>query len=126
MRLLLDTHIFLWYVTGDLQNISFREAIGRPENEIFLSVASFWEATVKYKLGKLPLPRSPELYVPEQRLLHNIESLPVDEESITKLISLPGYHQDPFDRMLVCQALAHDLTIITVDPLIKAYEVRTL
>ncbi len=126
MRLLLDTHIFLWYITGDLKKAAFRDAIGDPENETFLSVASFWEATVKYKLGKLPLPQSPELYIPEQRRLHEIEVLSVDEESVTKLIGLPAFHHDPLDRMLICQALANDLTIVTVDPQIKKYSVPTL
>ena len=126
MRLLLDTHIFLWYITGNLKKSAFRDAIGNPENETFLSVVSFWEATVKYKLGKLPLPQSPELYIPEQRRRHGIEALPVDEESVAKLIGLLAFHNDPFDRMLVCQALANDLTIITVDPQMKKYSVSTL
>ena len=126
MRLLIDTHIFLWYITGDLKKREFRDAIGDPENETFLSVVSFWEATVKYKLGKLPLSQSPDVYIPEQRQLHGIESLPIDEESVARLIGLPAFHQDPFDRMLICQALANDLTIVTVDPQIKKYSVPTL
>lgn len=126
MRLLIDTHIFLWYITGDLKKREFRDAIGDPENETFLSVVSFWEATVKYKLGKLPLSQSPDVYIPEQRQLHGIESLPIDEESVARLIGLPAFHQDPFDRMLICQALANDLTIITADPQIQKYSVSTL
>ena len=126
MRLRLDTHIFLWYITGNLKKRAFRDAIGDPENESFLSVASFWEATVKYKLGKLPLPQSPELNIPGQRRLHGFDALPGDEASVAKLIGLPKHHQDPFDRMLICQALANDLTIITDDPQIKKYPVPTL
>ncbi len=65
MKLLLDTHIFLWYITADLRLLPlFRDTIREPNNEVFLSVASLWEITVKYNLGKLPLPQSPDIYIP--------------------------------------------------------------
>lgn len=65
MKLLLDTHIFLWFISGDSQlAVSFRDAIRLPDNKVYLSVASVWEATIKYQLGKLPLPESPETYLP--------------------------------------------------------------
>ena len=81
---------------------------------------------VKYQLGKLPLPERPEAYLAKQRDRHQIASLALDELSVTQLAKLPPLHRDPFDRMLICQALQHDLTIATVDSAIRAYPVSIL
>ncbi|MGH3089319.1 MAG: type II toxin-antitoxin system VapC family toxin [Rubrobacteraceae bacterium] len=118
MKLLLDTHIFPWYISGDSKLPS---DIRDPDNEVYLSVASVWEAIVKHRLGKLPLPESAERYLPKQRIRHEIESLPLDEESVARLGSLPSLHRDPFDRMLVCQALRHELVLATVDGDVRKY-----
>ena len=127
MRLLLDTHIFLWFITGDTRlPETFKEAISDTENEAFLSVASFWEIVVKNQLGKLPLPESPGTYIPKERELHQIWSLPILESHLVQLSSLPLIHRDPFDRILICQAIANELTIVTVDPIIKSYGVGCL
>src|SRR4030095_7970299 len=127
MRLLLDTHIFLWYITGDNQlQDATRDAISDAENDVYLSVISVWESLIKYQLGKLPLPRSPEKYLPEQRERHSISSLPLDEGSVAKRVTLPLIHRDPFDRMLICQATEHDLTIVTVDDAICVYTKNVL
>ena len=76
MKLLLDTHIFLWFITVDVRlPMLFRDAIREPNNEVFLSVASLWEIIVKYNLGKFPLPQSPEIYIPNKRRKHQIKSL---------------------------------------------------
>lgn len=127
MLLLLDTHIFLWLITGDPRFPSrVYDAIIEPENRIFLSVACVWEIIVKYDLGKLPLPESPEIYIPRQRKLHRIESLAITESSLTNLVSLPKLHRDPFDRCLISQALGHDMTIVTIDQEIMKYRVPIL
>lgn len=122
MKLLLDTHIFLWYITGSnrLPN-SLLETIRSPVNAIFLSSVSVWEIIVKHQLGKLPLPESPATYIPEQRQRHAIETLPLDEQSVSRLIHLPVLHRDPFDRMLMCQAIQHQLTLASTDEAIRAY-----
>ncbi len=78
------------------------------------------EAIVKYQLGKLPLPETPEIYLPKQRNLHQISSLALDESSVSQLAILPLLHRDPFDRMLICQALQNGLTIATIDAKIRA------
>ncbi|MBD2184208.1 type II toxin-antitoxin system VapC family toxin [Planktothrix sp. FACHB-1375] len=120
--MLLDTHIFLWFISGDSRlSVSFRDAIRDPDNQIYLSVVSVWEAIIKYQLGKLPLPESPETYLPRQRANHLIYSLNVDEESVAQLAKLPLLHRDPFDRLLICQSLQHKLIIVTEDPAIIAY-----
>jgi PIN domain nuclease of toxin-antitoxin system len=127
MRILLDTHIFLWFISGDPQlSISTRELIQDSDNEVYLSVVSVWESIIKYQLGKLPLPESPEIYLLKQRNSHQITSLPIDEDSVAQLIHLPLLHRDPFDRMLICQALQHQLTIATVDSAIRAYDVSII
>jgi PIN domain nuclease of toxin-antitoxin system len=127
MRLLLDTHIFLWYIAADSRlPAPFRVAVQDPANEVFLSVASVWEAVVKHSLGKLPLPSSPESYLPAQRQLHGIASLPIDEGAMSHLAKLPPLHRDPFDRVLLAQALQQDLTILTVDQALRGYSVKFL
>src|SRR5207244_11559454 len=104
----------------------WRDRIRDPGNNSFLSVASFSEAMLKYYIGKLPLPHPPEHYLPIQRVQHQIASLPLDEASVCHLATLPSVHRDPFDRMLVCQALEHGLTVVTVDPVFRAYPVPIL
>ncbi len=127
MKLLLDTQIFLWFISGDnhLPN-NFRAAIQGPGNEVYLSVVSLWEIIVKYQLGKLPLPQTPESYIPLQRQRHSIASLPLDEASVTQLATLPLIHRDPFDRMMICQALEHQMIIVTVDHVFPSYPVTLL
>ncbi len=102
-----------------------RRTFSDPDNEVFLSVASAWEIIVKHRLGKLPLPEPPHDFVKKWRIRHDIDSLPLDEASVLQLPRLPGYHKDPFDRILVCQAIAGGLVILTPDPRITAYPVRT-
>ncbi|WP_373545889.1 type II toxin-antitoxin system VapC family toxin [Chamaesiphon sp.] len=127
MRILLDTHIFLWFISGDSQlSTDVLDAIRDPGNEVYLSAISVWEAIVKYQLGKLPLPEHPETYLPKQRDLHQIASLALDESSVTQLAKLPPLHRDPFDRMLICQALQNSLTIATVDSAVRAYPVSVM
>lgn len=127
MRILLDTHIFLWLISGDVQlSTNVQDAIRNPDNEVYLSAVSVWEAIVKYQLGKLPLPEHPETYLPRQRDLHQIKSLDLDESSVIELAKLPPLHRDPFDRMLICQALKDSLTIATVDAVVRAYAIQTI
>jgi len=125
MKLLLDTHIFLWFISGD-QRLpdDMREHVRDPDNEIYLSVVSIWEAIIKYQLGKLQLPEPPEKYLPIQRERHEILSLPLDEASVSHLTQLSEIHRDPFDRMLICQSNVHGLPILTVDDVIQKYQVQ--
>ena len=127
MKLLPDTHIFLWFITADLRLPTlFRDAIREPKNEVFLSIASLWEVIIKHDLGKLPLPQSPEIYIPDERRRHQIKSLSLHENAVKELANLTVLHRDPFDRILICQALASDLTVVTVDPQIQNYNVSYL
>jgi PIN domain nuclease of toxin-antitoxin system len=125
MRLLLDTCTFLWLIS-DSPALSgqARELFSSSENEAYLSTVSTWEIAIKHSLGRLPLPESPQRFIPIQRENHGIESLSLDEESTLQLLRLPLLHHDPFDRMLVCQAVVQGLTILTPDSLISQYPVR--
>ena len=124
MKLLLDTCTFLWLVRGDRQ---LSEAATRlfqdPANEVFLSSVSAWEIAVKNSIGKLPLADAPARYVPRERERHGIDPLPLAESETLMLDKLPPVHADPFDRLLVCQAIQHGLTLLTPDPLIHRYPV---
>ena len=125
MKLLLDTHVFLWFISGDRRlPIALRESIRTPGNQVYLSAASVWEAIIKYHIGKLPLPEPPEIYLPRERERHLIDSLSIDEATVARLGRLPTLHRDPFDRILICQAIQHDLVIATVDNAIRAYPVQ--
>lgn len=127
MRLLLDTCTFLWIIGGAKElSPGAREAFADPGNEAFLSAASAWEIAVKHRLGKLPLPEPAETFVPARRRAHGLEPLAIDEEAALHVGKLPDLHRDPFDRMLVAQALVGGLVVLTPDDAIRAYPVRTL
>ena len=127
MRILLDTHVFLWYISADPQlPPAFRDAIREPTNEVYLSIASVWETVIKYALGKLPLPDAPAEYLPRQRQAHRIATLPIEETALVHLAKLPPLHRDPFDRILIAQALQNGLTLVTVDNAVRAYPVPLL
>ncbi len=122
MKLLLDTHIFIWLIKEDDRlNKAFFEAINNANNEVFLSVASVWECVIKYQLGKLDFPESPAVYLPKKRKEYIIKSLVIDEGSINYLTNLPLLHKDPFDRIIISQCLQHNLVIITEDNVILNY-----
>jgi PIN domain nuclease of toxin-antitoxin system len=126
LRILIDTCLFLW-VVEDSPRIptGVRADVRNPDNELYLSVVSAWEIGLKNQLGKLPLSRPAQEFVTHFRLAHGIESLPLVEEDVLPLPRLPMNHYDPFDRMLVCQAISQGLTIFTPDPAIRQYPVRS-
>lgn len=127
MRLLLDTCTFLWLAGGsDEVSPRAREAFVDPANEVFLSAASAWEIALKHQLGRLPLPEPPAMFVPAQRGAHGIEPLPIDEEASLHVAKLPRLHSDPFDRLLVAQAMVAGLVLVTPDEAVRQYPVRTL
>lgn len=127
MRILLDTCTFLWII-ADAPDLSkrAREVFVDPENEVFLSAVSVWEISVKHGLGRLPLPEPPERFVPLQRERHGIDVLPLEEEAALYLNRLPSSHRDPFDRMLICQAIVHGMVILTPDELVTQYPVLSI
>ena|SRR3989338_4841765 len=122
--ILLDTVTFLWIITGSKElSVKAKKIYLDRNNKIYLSSASLWEMIVKHKLGRLPLPGSPSQYLTKQRLIHGIDSLSIEENDVFELEKLPSIHNDPFDRMLICQAKARNLTILTPDKIIHSYPV---
>ena len=126
MKLLLDTCTFLWLAGGGTLSRDAADAIRTPANDVFLSGASVWEIVTKYDRGQLPLPEPPDRLIRAERRLRGIEALAFDEESAFQGLRLPWLHRDPFDRMLIAQAIAHSLAIVTPDPLITQYPVRII
>lgn len=126
MGILLDTCTFLWVILGS-QELSKRaaELFADPGNEVFLSSVSVWETSLKYSLGRLHLPEPPDQFLPRERERHLVAPLQLDETAVLHLHRLPQLHRDPFDRMLVCQAIDRGLMILTPDRLINQYPTRT-
>jgi PIN domain nuclease of toxin-antitoxin system len=126
MKLLLDTVTFLdsALASKDLSTHA-KNLMLDPENELHVSIVSVWEIAIKYSSGKLQLPDSPERFIPEHRSKLDADILTLDEESVLHLLRLPRLHRDPFDRMLIGQAVVHGMVILTPDTRIGEYPVRT-
>lgn len=123
MNCLLDTHSFLWFLRGDKRlGEKARLVIENPKNNVYLSVASVWEITIKVSLGKLELKESIEETVEKS----DFEIIDIELDHILELTKLSNYHRDPFDRILVAQALVENLVIITNDEKIKKYGIETI
>jgi PIN domain nuclease of toxin-antitoxin system len=127
VKLLLDTATFLWII-ADAHRLSraARSVLEDTDNSLYLSAVSAWEIAVKHRLGKLLLSQSPEFLIPAQRQLRGIEALDITEAAILRLQQLPDVHKDPYDRILACQAIEHEMTIVTPDAALHAYPIRTL
>ncbi|MGH9017790.1 MAG: type II toxin-antitoxin system VapC family toxin [Acidimicrobiales bacterium] len=126
MRLLLDTHVFLWLL-GDPDRLGKGIGpLGDPGNELFLCAASSWEIAVKVRMGRLTLPEDPKRYVPGRMRVIGAQPLVVEHSHALAVAGLPALHRDPFDRLLVAQARDLRLRIVTADEQIARYEVETL
>ncbi len=126
-RLLLDTHAFLWWISDDPRlSRPAREAIADGRNAVFLSAASAWEMAIKSGLGRLRLPEDLEAFLAEQLRANGFKPLPVTLSHALAVRQLPDHHKDPFDRMLVAQAIREDLTLVSGDAEIARYPVPRL
>lgn len=127
MRLLLDTHTFLWWTANDPQLSKGAEtAIASAENEVYVSAVNGWEIAIKARLGKLPLPEVPDLFVARMVQRHAFSVLSISLTHTLREYHLPTHHSDPFDRLLVAQAQLEKLTLVTNDALVARYNVSTL
>lgn len=124
--LLLDTCTFLWWATDDpsVPN-AVRDRLRDPDEQVYLSSVSAWEICVKYGLGRLPLPALPSEYIPDRRKRLALTPLGLEESDVLSVSKLPPLHRDPFDRMLVSQAIVRGLTLVTPDPAVRAYPCAT-
>ncbi|HEX2132104.1 MAG TPA: type II toxin-antitoxin system VapC family toxin [Actinophytocola sp.] len=124
MNLLLDTQAWLWLqVTPERLNGEATALVEDLRTRLFLSAASSWEISVKYGLGKLPLPVPPAEYVPVRMRDNGVRGLPVTHRHALHVATLPPHHRDPFDRMLIAQAQLEDLTVLTADRRFEKYDV---
>lgn len=125
MRLLLDTHVWLWLQT-EPERLGDRalEIVEDPTTELHLSAASAWEIAIKYSLGKLPLPMLPAEYVPQRMQASGVLALAVEHAHAAQVATLPLHHRDPFDRLLVAQAQIERMRLLTADPVLEVYDVE--
>jgi PIN domain nuclease of toxin-antitoxin system len=127
MNILLDTHAFLWFIAGsDELSDKARELIEDENNRIFLSAASLWEMAIKVSLGKLTLSEPFETLIPEQLALNGLEILDITIAHTTQVANLPFHHRDPFDRLIIAQALEEQLPVISVDNAFDEYGVTRI
>lgn len=127
MRALLDTSAFLWFVSGSSElSAEARQCIASLDNDLFLSVASLWEIAIKASLGRLKLLSPFDQLIPELLVQNAITILPIEIPHLSKIIDLPFYHRDPFDRLIIGQSIAEDLPVITRDAAFNRYPVRLI
>ena len=122
MRLLLDTHAFLWWV-ADNPRLSkrARAAIGDPTTECLVSLASCWEMAIKVSIGKLTLPAPVERFVPDQLATNGFRLLPIEFAHVARVADLPRHHRDPYDRLLIAQSLVENLPMVPAEPVFHKY-----
>ena len=127
MRLLLDTHAFLWWFAGSRRlSAASHDAIADESNDVLISAASAWEIATKYRIGKLPRAEALALDIVGTIDSQDFEELPVTVNDGARAGALPGPHSDPFDRMLIAQALSRNLTVVSIDSIFDRYGVRRL
>ncbi len=127
MRMLLDTHTFLWWIANDRRlSEEARRLLGDGGNTLFFSAASSWEMAIKARLGKLRLPDDFATFLTDHLVRNQITPLPVQFTHTFQVHTLPALHRDPFDRLLVAQSQWEQLPLVTADPLIRQYAVDTL
>ena len=125
IRLLLDTHIWLWMVTApDRLSAAARRLVVPMDNELILSAVSPWEVAIKYATGKLRFSAPIQTLIPEWMAQAGVIPLPINHRHATQVASLPLHHADPFDRLLIAQAQVEQLTVLTTDPDFDRYDVK--
>ena len=125
MAVLLDTHAFLWWCE-DSQELSPGAREAMEQNDCFVSFASFWEIAIKFSIEKLRLPVPPDKYLPEQMSLNGFEQLEITFRQMMRTARLPWILRDPFDRLLIAQALEEELAMVSRDPKVEEYGVKRI
>lgn len=127
MRLLLDTHAFLWFINGD-DNLSQHSKllIQDTNNEVLISIATLWEISIKSSLKKLELAQSFEILIPKELINNKFTLLPITVEHLIQLGKLPFHHRDPFDRILIAQSLCEQLPIVSKDNQFNNYSLEII
>jgi PIN domain nuclease of toxin-antitoxin system len=127
MRLLVDTHALLWFVTADPQlSIAAHTALADPQNQRVVSIVSLWEIAIKHSLGRLPLILPLADFIAQHVTLSKVRLLPITVAHILKVAGLPHHHRDPFDRLLIAQALVENIPIVSVDDKFDPYGITRI
>ena len=127
MKLLLDTHTLLWFIAGSASLSAYaRSLIEDTANEKFVGIVSIWETAIKVSIGKISLSAPFDILFPHQLQINGFELLPVKVEHTSIVTTLPFHHRDPFDRLLVAQALEEKMTLLSVDEIFDDYGVTRL
>jgi PIN domain nuclease of toxin-antitoxin system len=126
MKALLDTHTFLWAIAQEGKLSRRAQQIYTGPNDLWLSVASLWEILIKVQAGRLPLPERAGPYLVKKLLKDKIEVLHVTLDHVLRIESLPAYHRDPFDRLLIAQSIEEGWPIVTADPLFARYPIEVI
>ena len=125
MRQLLDTHTFLWFVMGN-SRITAKLRAQIEDNENFVSIVSIWEVAIKYRIGKLNLEVPFDDFIDRQITPNGIQLLDIKLEHLKVVSALPLHHRDPFDRLLIAQAIVEDILLISADRVFALYPVRVM
>ena len=127
MKLLLDTHTLLWFITGDSKlSLAARLLIDDLANDKFVSVVSLWEIAIKYGLGRLILSDKFEVLFPNQLTINGFEQLAIENAHLYEFVKLPRHHNDPFDRLIIAQAIAEKMSVVSIDTAFDDYSVNRL
>lgn len=127
MRLLLDTHVLLWWLMDDERlSAKARRVISNQRSKLFFSAASSWEVAIKVSIGRLTLPEPPRVLIPKVLREQSIFSLEITHGHALAVADLPAHHRDPFDRLLIAQSTLEKLPILTSDPVFEKYEIKTI
>ena len=126
MKLLLDTHTFLWFIDDNPRLSQRAKALLESDADSLLRVGSLWEISIKVSIGKLSLAQPFDTFVPQQLADNDIEILPISLAHLGVVSTLPFHHRDPFDRLLVAQAMTEQVPIVSADTAFDAYSVKRL
>jgi PIN domain nuclease of toxin-antitoxin system len=127
MKILLDTHSFLWFISGSERlSIDARDKIADLDNELVLSSASLWEIAIKVSMGKLELLQPYSQLIPQRLEENDINILPIELNHLATVVGLPFHHRDPFDRLIIAQALTEDLPVVSADRIFSQYSIKLI
>jgi len=127
VKLLLDTHIFLWSVGDDPRlSANARQSVADPSNDLFISIASLWEATIKITIGKMRVPGDSINYLLSRAAQTGVTTLPILSTHLQQLQGLPMLHRDPFDRILIAQSIVEKMPLVSIDAQLRQYQAEIL
>ncbi|MFM2380076.1 MAG: hypothetical protein RLZZ143_2656 [Cyanobacteriota bacterium] len=126
MKLLLDTHTFLWFINNSPQLSIDAKNLIESDVDLLLSIASLWEIAIKVSIDKLTIPNTYDQFIPQQVQLNDMEVLPISLAHLAVVTTLPFHHRDPFDRLLIAQAMVEKMSIISADEIFDSYGISRI